>query len=134
MSIILNKFKSALTVAKEGNSKAAQLQLLTNSWELTQEQKDMLGITSYFILQWEGKYVKDNICDGIIYYPDNSYSRLLQPVEDIPYCVIYRSCSPANVFKNPQVRLSFRASPIGNFVLIQPVYKKPLAQLIMENN
>ncbi len=129
MSTLINKFKSALTVAKEGNNKAAQLQLLTNSWELTQEQKDVLGITSYFILQWEGKYVKDSICDGIIYYPEN-----VEHDVDIPYCVIYRSCSPANVFKNPQVRLSFRASPIGNFVLIQPVFKKSLAQLIMENN
>lgn len=110
MSIIQDTL-SALHIACTGANKAELLTKLTNNWELTDVEREELYVSSYYIKCWEGSYLRNRIHDGLI-------------VEDnISYCVIYRSCTPANIFKAITVKLSFRASALGNFVLIQPSYR-----------
>lgn len=102
---------SALELAKSGENKNKLLALLTNSWELLSCDKLKLGITNYYLLQWSGQYLKDNIHDGLLVD------------DDITYCVIYRGCTPSQAFKSPQVRVSFRASSVGNVAIIQPTHR-----------
>jgi len=100
---------SALSLAKRGLSKQRLLHLLTNKWELTSEEQKLCSITHYFMCTYPTHIIRLDIRDGCI--TDN----------DIQYCVIYRSCTPASLRTVTTVRISFRASGNGNFALIQPV-------------
>lgn len=105
---IHNGYVSALTVAKHGKDKAALLSILTNVWELTQEQMDDIGLLEYYLRKWSGQYLRDSIHQGTLTDDTNTYA------------VIYRNCTPAIAFNSSQVRVSFRASRIGCFAIVQP--------------
>lgn len=105
---------TALTLAKQGISKQTALAILLNEWELTPEIQLYYGVHTYFIHQWQGKYLRKEVKEGII------------TLNGITYAVVYRGCSPTVAFKAAQVKCSFRASSsIGNFVLVQPTDNAP---------
>lgn len=106
----------ALELAKQGMSKQLLLAALTQQFTLSEKTILAADVTNYYIKYWGGRYLAQNIVEGTIpIYPD-----------DIAYAIIFR-CRPSDAFKAKQVALSFRASALGNFVLVSipphPVYK-----------
>jgi hypothetical protein len=100
---------NALTLAKRCISKQHLLSILTNSWELRAETITHYGVTNYVLHTHPTSYIKAAMKDGLI------------TLDGIDYCVIYRSCSPSTLTKCAECRISYRAHPIGNFAIIQPL-------------
>lgn len=104
----------AITLAKRYKSKAAMVTKLCNDWSLRIIDIHELEVTEYFLLYWQGKHLKNTISEGTIERDGNIYS------------IVYKT-SPAILFKSQQVILSFRASSVGNFVLIKSQDKEILS-------
>jgi hypothetical protein len=91
-------------------SKRVHMYELINNWELynVNEGKTVPLLYSYFLLYWQGSYLKRTIKDGTI-----------RDLADIPYIVVWYNCKPHEAFRAEQVAISFRASAIGNFALVK---------------
>lgn len=103
-----NNIPASITLAKAGYSLQEVLAALTNKWDLSPEELAAYKVHNYYMRRWDAKYVRSGIDDGIITH------------DGIPYCVIYRSCTPASLRTVAEVKVSFRAGDYGNFALVQP--------------
>ena len=101
---------SALSLAKSNMCKSSLLSIVTNEWELTDRHMDELSLSHYFIKIWEGSHLRSSLQDGTLHDIESNVS----------YAVIYRGCTPAIAFKSYRVIISFRATNVGCFALVQP--------------
>lgn len=79
---------------KYGVSKNRLHSILLNVFHFPAQYYDTLDI--YYILHWEGKYLSNRTCDGIL------------SVKGINYMIVYDGCTPHQVHKAKELRLSFR--------------------------
>ena len=100
---------SVLKLAKAGTSRSILLSALTSSWELDDAMLARCEVTMYRRAKMQIGAFKNLLKDGTISFLEE------------PYCVIYRSCTPASLRNYKEVQISYRASPLGNFALVQPV-------------
>jgi len=107
---------SVIELALKGISKADIDNTLQLDWEIPPIVQDILGLTNYYIRQWQGSYFGSRLQDGTLYMPEDG----------ITYKVCYKNCTALDASKNDQIRLSFRASLYGNYVIValtsQPPY------------
>jgi hypothetical protein len=101
---------NALYIRKTlGLNKQHILSVLTNCWELDSEDIIEFGLTNYVLHTYPASYIRAMIKDGLLTLDGRDYS------------VIYRSCGPATLKNYKEGRISYRAHPLGNFAIIQPV-------------
>jgi hypothetical protein len=103
-----NNIPASIALAKSGYSLQEVLAALTNRWDLSIDEQRAYKVHTYYVRRWKATYVRNGIDDGIITH------------DGIPYCVIYRSCTPASLKNVDEVKISFRAGDYGNFALVQP--------------
>ena len=102
-----------LSLCAKGLDKSILHFLLTAKWELSVQELTLLQSKHYHIKQWKGSYLLGRVNDGCI-------------LEDATrYVIIWRGCTPSQAYKSEQVTMSYRASPFGNFVLVQPIMRAP---------
>jgi len=106
--------RSLLELACDGIAKADIDAVLKDSWEIFPILHEILGITRYYTKSWQGKYLYGQLHDGTILVPEDNHTR---------YSVVYQGCTAMEVSHAPQVRVSFRASLYGNYVLVQIPFK-----------
>jgi hypothetical protein len=111
----------SLSLAQRGINKAEVVQLLSQAWELKLMQLIQCEVTHYHIKQWSGHYFASQLHDGCITIQE-TLSGTKQPTS---YQVIYSRTNAATVRNSMQVLCSFRASPYGNFVLVQATNRAP---------
>lgn len=98
----------SIIMARNGYNTQEVMAVMTNAWDITEETRRKYRIHIYYVRKWGCGFVRNEIHDGIITH------------DGIPYCVIYRSCTPASLKQAKYVHVSFRAGDFGNFALIQP--------------
>lgn len=103
-----------LAISTEPRSKTQLLSLLTGCWNLRQPiNMDYIGtvLTSYYLQHISGSQLRNRVYNGMV----------RSVADNLDYAIIYHRCYPQECFESDQCRVSFRASSIGNFALVQPL-------------
>ena len=110
ININANVTNTTLDLATRGITKAEIDTLIQHTWEIYPILQDALKISRYYVRHWQAGYVYSILKSGSVYSID----------DNITYHVKYYKCTALEAYKCDTVRLSFRASPYGNYVLIMP--------------
>ena len=100
---------SAIELAKYDRlSKLALKSALINNWNL--ESNPVWPLQEYFLLKWEGDYLRTQLKNGCIKRNNTNY------------LVVWHRCTPVQAFRSEWVLLSFRGSAAFEecYVLVKP--------------
>jgi uncharacterized protein YqkB len=110
-----------LSCANRGIDRAAIIDMLKGRWEIPLINLIHAEVTNYYLRQWSGYYLHQQLHDGCITQQETFSGRKIA----VTYNIIYQGCTALEAKQHPQVLCSFRASPYGNYVLVQRSSRAP---------